>query len=128
MKSWRVGRADVAGPAPRSWAVHTPPANGRKPLVVEFDAAVASSAESLIAIRAPDGTRLEGAASLGAFESMWQFVPKKAWAPGDYALMVSPDLEDVAGNQSCSPFENVQASHARCDGVALPFSVRAVRQ
>jgi hypothetical protein len=42
--------------------------------------------------------------------------------------MVSPELEDVAGNQACSPFEKVQASRGRCDGVALPFSIRTVRQ
>ena len=125
-KSWQVVAADIRPPEPARWSFRPPAPDERSPLVVELDGPVDSSAAGLIAIRAPDGSRLAGTASLVSGETTWRFVPTQPWRPGRFAIVVHPELEDPAGNRVCRPFESEAASRADCaPTVARPFRVRA---
>jgi len=125
-KSWQVVASDIRPPEPARWSFRSPAPGERSPLVVELDGPVDSSAAGLITIRAPDGSRLAGTASLVNGETTWRFVPTQPWRAGRYAIVVHPELEDPAGNRVCSPFESEAASQADCaPTVARPFRVRA---
>lgn len=51
------------------------------------------------------GQRVDGAIEIGADEKSWAFLPKRNWQAQPYYLEVSPDLEDVAGNNPLRPFD-----------------------
>ena len=114
-KTWHVTAFDATSPAPQAWTFQVPAAGSRQALNVQLDAPISSSAESLIAIRGPNGARVRGRVSLGDAETMWRFTPDRSWQAGRHALMVNPDLEDPAGNRACAPFELVHASDIGCD-------------
>jgi hypothetical protein len=76
---------------------------------------LSSSARDLIAVAAPDGTRMPGQLSDG--ETRWSFVPDEHWRPGRYELRVHPSLEDPAGNRICAAFEQVAQSAITCDAM-----------
>jgi hypothetical protein len=78
--------------------------------VLRLDTPISSSAETLIAIRGPDGRRVAGTTHLEAGETVWRFVPARAWRAGSFAVVIHPDLEDAAGNRQCAPFEVIDAS------------------
>ena len=125
-KTWQVVEADVAAPVPASWKLNAIPGGSALPLVVQLDAAISSTAAALIAVRGPDGKRVEGRATLADAETSWRFVPRRPWKAGRYTLMTHPDLEDPAGNRACSPFEVKRASQAACEhGTLTPFTVVA---
>lgn len=125
-KTWSVESAMKQPPDPDRWSFQVPPARGRLPLVVRLNDAVSSSATELIAVRAPDGSRVRGSASLLQGETVWRFVPAQPWRSGSYALVTHPDLEDPAGNRACARFEQVAASRAVCaQGTARSFRVEA---
>lgn len=125
-KTWQVVQADVAAPVPASWKLNAVSGGNSLPLVVQLDAAISSTAAALIAVRGPDGKRVEGSAALADAETSWRFVPRRPWKAGRYALMTHPDLEDPAGNRACSPFEAKHGSRAACErGTLTPFTVVA---
>jgi len=123
-KRWQVGpsvaRAVTASPLERD----PPRAGTRAPITVALGAPLTASGVSLIAVRGPDGRRVDGAASLGAGETTWTFRPARAWSAGTHALVLHPRLEDVAGNRPCAPFEARDLSDVRCDGAERAFEVR----
>lgn len=104
-KTWRVTPFDGKSPQPARWTFVPPQAGRRAALVVHLDKAISSTAENLIAIRGPDGERLEGNGRLEAQETVWRFTPLQPWQAGNYAVVTHPDLEDVAGNRPAAPFE-----------------------
>jgi hypothetical protein len=121
-KTWYVTAFDANPPRPSLWTFRPPRWGTRDPLEVHLDAPLSSTAESLIAIRGPDGLRFRGAARLESGETVWRFVPARTWREGIYAVVTHPDLEDVAGNRPCGPFEAVAASRVRCEkGTAQEF-------
>jgi hypothetical protein len=123
-KTWQVVAAQSRSPEPDRWSLRVPAAGGRSSLLVQLNDAVDSSAEGLIAVRAPNGNRLRGTASLLNGETAWRFVPAQPWLPGRYAIVTHPDLEDPAGNRVCARFEAREASQAECaQGTVHPFQV-----
>jgi len=104
-KRWRVVPARRERIVPQLWNLQLPVAGGRDPLDVSFSYALGSSAAELIAIAAPNGERVVGAAMLTRGETHWRFVPARPWESGQYELRVHPSLEDVAGNRVCAAFE-----------------------
>jgi len=46
-----------------------------------------------------------GQSTLGAEERSWAFTPATAWSASPYTLLVSPELEDVAGNSVTRVFD-----------------------
>jgi hypothetical protein len=125
-KTWKVTAFDAVPPRPASWTFEPPRAGSRDPVVVHLDKAISLTAQSLIAIRSPEGDRLAGQATLEEGETVWRFVPAQPWRVATYTLVTHPDLEDSAGNRPCGPFEAVEASRVRCDvGTAREFRPRA---
>jgi len=122
-KTWRVTAFDARPPRPERWTFEPPQPGSRSPLVVTFDKPVSSAAEDLIAVRGVDGLRLAGDAHLENGETTWRFVPTHPWATGSYAIVVHPDLEDVAGNRLDVPFESRGASRVSGTGDILPFQL-----
>jgi hypothetical protein len=121
-KTWRVAVFDAKSPQPSHWTFEPPRRGSRSPIVVHLDAPISSSAEGLIAIRGPDGRRLDGTARLEHGETVWRFVPAQPWRAGSHAVVTHQDLEDPAGNRPCAPFELIDASRVRCEeGTAQPF-------
>lgn len=125
-KRWRVDAASTRAPAPARWHLQLPAAGGRAALQVHLDAPIASSAEALIALRAPDGRRVAGTGRLLDGETTWRFVPARPWPPGTYSLVLHPELEDPAGNRVCRPFETPAGRAPDCAaGASRPFRIPA---
>lgn len=123
-KTWQVSAFDASAPMPARWTFQAPAGGSRQTLSVHLDATISSTAESLIAVRGPDGKRVSGRISLADAEQTWRFRPDGAWRTGSYAIVVHPDLEDPAGNRVCVPFEAADAVDIRCDANAeTPFEV-----
>lgn len=128
-RTWQVVAFDRDPPAPERWLLDLPPAGSRAALEVRLDAPITASAQGLVAVRAPDGTRLAGRHELTRGETRWRFFPAKPWRPGRYALVVHPDLEDLAGNRPCVPFERVVGSATACGQEAVQvFSLQPARK
>jgi hypothetical protein len=112
-KSWQLTAFDDKSPQPSHWTFEMPQRGSRSELVLQLDKPISSSAEQLIAIRGPDGSRLAGEAHLENGETTWRFTPARSWRAGNYAVVTHPDLEDSAGNRPCAPFEIADASRVR---------------
>jgi hypothetical protein len=98
--------ADRSGPNPAAWEIIPPPAGGQAALVINLgDPVDHALGERLVAVQDERGRPVEGEATLAEGDRRWRFVPAKAWAPGRYAILVSPELEDVAGNRPGRPFD-----------------------
>src|SRR5205823_648126 len=113
---------------PLGWTIKTPPCDSRDPLRVVTPVEVDSGnfARS-IAIVGPDGLRVTGAAELVPDALVWRFVPKVAWLPGRYGIVVRGDLEDVSGNSVQSALDALagRAIAHREESVTIPFEVSA---
>jgi len=123
-KTWQVTAFDAESPQPARWTFEHPRLGSRTPLVLRLDKPISSTAETLIAIRGPDGERLAGDGRLEYGETVWRFVPARRWRAGNYAVVTHPELEDYAGNRPCAPFEVTNTSQI-CDdeGTVQPFEL-----
>jgi hypothetical protein len=121
-KTWKVTSFDARAPQPSHWKFALPRAGTRDPIVLHLDKPISLSSESLIAIRSPEGDRLDGDSKLEHGETQWRFVPAKPWGRATYAVVTHPDLEGPEGNRPCGPFEAVRASLVQCEqGTAEEF-------
>jgi len=123
-KRWRVAPAAATAIDPAHWRFDSPRAGTRQPLVVRLAATLTASSATLIAVRGPDGERVDGAVSLLDGETTWQFHPARAWRAGAHSLVLHPRLEDVAGNRPCAPFEAPGLGAIECPGAERAFDVR----
>ena len=122
LKTWRVTPFDAAPPEPDRWTFQSPRTGSREALVLRLDRVLSSPAEAMIAVRGPDGARVEGTGRLEASETAWRFTPARPWRAGRHALVVHPELETPTGNRACGAFESVRASEAHCNAAALTRS------
>lgn len=124
-RSWQVTAFEAGGPAPSRWTLEIPQAGSRVPLIAHLNHAISSTAESLIAIRGPDGRRVSGVAALADGETTWRFRPAQRWGVGSFDLMIHPDLEDLGGNRACARFEQPPSTPVNCEeGTTTPFRIR----
>ncbi len=108
----RSERRYTVGPAirrrlePRDWRIEAVHVATRLPVPVIFDRPVdhALGLRCLTVIDA-SGTPVPGQSTLGAEERSWAFTPASAWHASPYTLLVSPELEDVAGNSVTRVFD-----------------------
>jgi hypothetical protein len=49
--------------------------------------------------------KLAGKVTVTETETVWQFLPEKAWPAGTYHVVADTRLEDLAGNSIARPFE-----------------------
>lgn len=125
LKRWTVGpaRNDIVTPRPGTICALR---NGsREPVEIAFAAPIDWQGRTLIAVAAPNGTRVAGAVSLLEGERRWRFVPALAWRAGTYAIRLHPDLEDPEGNRMTTRFE-IASGKARAPAadVIRRFTVR----
>jgi hypothetical protein len=125
IKSWNVGSEKRVPPDPAKWNALAPTADTLTPLRVVLEAPIDALAANMIAVATPDGPRVAGRATLAVSESVWNFVPDKAWASVSYKVRVHPRLEDVAGNEVGQPFEGPvqQVPPEAQRGAELRFSI-----
>jgi hypothetical protein len=105
-KTYRAGPADVASPDPATWKVQAPAPGTRDPLRVTFPEPLdrALLARTLGVVDAT-GRPVPGDETIDAEETAWRLTPARAWAPGEYRIVIDSDLEDLAGNQIGRLFE-----------------------
>ena len=125
IKRWTVSLPFAKGPDPVHWIIHPPQPGTRDPLVLDLDQPIDALDRDLIAISSPDGRPIAGTIALQDSEKSWSFTPATPWTTGRYRVMISPDLEDAAGNAVAQPFEVNLRTKApdRTNPVSVPFDV-----
>ena len=75
-------------------------------------------------------TRIDGRIEIPSDETEWRFIPKYPWEPGDLRIVIDPALEDPAGNNLNSVFDedlsesaSVRVSSQNADKVVLRFNL-----
>lgn len=102
--SFRVGTAVRTPIDPTEWQVLIPPAGTRAHLTVAFDRIIDTGAvRRLVTLRDADGTEIRG--HIETDGGGWSLTPERPWTPGDYTLVIDPELEDVSGNTPSVPFD-----------------------
>lgn len=95
--SFKVGAAVRTPIDPTEWQVLIPPAGTQAPLNVAFDRIIDTGAvRRLITLRDADGHQMQG--HIETDGGGWSLMPEGAWPPGDYTLVIDPELEDISGN------------------------------
>lgn len=128
-RSYAVGPARRQHVMPQGWTVACPEVGSTQPVRVRF-AETVDHALGLrcLAVVDPSGMRVGGQAELAPGEQDWSFTPAATWGPGPYALLVSPELEDVAGNSVTRVFDRDLADPAHdlrpAEPVVLPLRLR----
>jgi len=123
-KHWHVDAPVRQGLLASGTVLEAPRAGTRAPLRVRFDSPLTASGLALLAIRGPDGDRVDGSAILDTGETTWRFIPDRPWRVGTHALMLHPRLEDVAGNRPCAPFEAAGLAEVECPTAERAFATR----
>lgn len=127
-REFRVAPAEEHAIDPATWRIAAPSDGTRDPLVVTFPRALDYGLlQSGVAVATARGDRVPGAISLAAGETRWLFIPRAPWQAGEYRLLASSALEDVAGNRIGRPFEVDAAAggggHAEARSATLAFRV-----
>ncbi len=105
-RTYSIGPALRSRINPVAWRL-TPPASGSQDaLRVEFDRPLDHGLlQHCLSVRDGDGSTVEGVGKVGLGEWRWSFTPDAPWQTGEYALVVEPRLEDVAGNSPARVFD-----------------------
>jgi len=127
-REFRVGPPEERAIDPATWRLEAPLESTRDPLVVSFpkplDYGLLQRALTVSTLR---GEHVPGDIGLEAAETRWLFVPQAPWQAGEYRLLASSILEDVAGNRIGRPFEAAASASGRVETEAtsalLPFRV-----
>jgi hypothetical protein len=125
-RSWRIVAAETTPIAFQSWQIERPEVGTHEPLLVHLGRAVDALAANRIALAAADGTRVAGDGRLLPGETVWRFVPDAPWQPRSYELRIHPDLEDVAGNRICAPFEAADLASEVCADGRIGFDLDSI--
>jgi hypothetical protein len=102
---FHVGASEERAIDPAAWRIEAPRAGTQDPLVVSFPRSLDYGLLHRALTVSLRGTQLAGEVRLDAGETGWRFIPHGRWQAGDYRLLVSSILEDVAGNRIGRPFE-----------------------
>ncbi len=128
-KRFSVGPADTTPLSQDAWRLRVPVGGSTQRLVVSFPEPLDHALMTrTIGVQDDAGRPVAGTVETGNWETRWMLTPAQPWAPGPYTLVVSPSLEDLAGNQVGTPFEvNVfeQAESAPMeDAIHIPFEIQ----
>jgi len=127
-KELRVVAADRSSPDPHSWRV-TLPEDAAGSLVLELGEPLDQALlERMISIEDASGRRVLGELVIGDAGTRVSFRPDAAWRPGRYPIVVSPALEDLAGNRIDRLFDEELSPSAEPRSreslaVRLPFTL-----
>jgi hypothetical protein len=125
-RTWRIVAAETTPIPIESWQIERPEVGTHEALLVHLGRAVDALAANRIALGGAGSTRVAGDARLLPGEAVWRFVPDAPWQPGSYELRVHPDLEDVAGNRICAPFEAVDLASEACAEGRIGFDLNSI--
>jgi hypothetical protein len=106
IKRFRTTPEDRARIELSDWKLTAPAAGTRDPVVLNLSRSVdhRSLQTSLTIMNARDEF-IAGTIAVGDGEKSWRFTPTRPWQAGPYRVIVSPDLEDVAGNTPLRAFD-----------------------
>ena len=129
-KEFRVGPPDTEPIDLARWDLSRLPRNStRERLVMSFPEPLDHSLLGrALTVTTRSGDRLEGEIEITEGETRWAFIPHETWVRGEYSILVSSFLEDLAGNRIGAPFEisALEPVDTRPEGdfSAIPFSIR----
>ncbi|MBA4066698.1 MAG: hypothetical protein C0501_23930 [Isosphaera sp.] len=105
-KTFRAGPPDDHPVDLAEWSLMAPRSGSDTPLIVRLpkplDRALLAR---MVWVEDAAGKRVAGELTVGGGERVLTFVPKAAWAKGEYRLVADTRLEDVCGNSVGKPFE-----------------------
>jgi len=127
-REFRVGPPQERAIDPDDWRLALPGAGTQDPLTVSFPIPLDYGLlQRALGVVTETGQRLDGEIRVEQAETRWLFTPRTPWQPGEYRLVASSTLEDVAGNRIGRPFEVSSAGGSASQtakGAALPFLIR----
>lgn len=127
-KAFRVKQPLVDAVNPSAWKLHFPRSESRDPLQIDFGRSMDRMAlESGLLMLKPDNTQADFSLTIARGEETAYLTPESVWQTVPYRLMVSPELEDVAGNRPSACFESIGgyegvAKHGAFDLIFEPYS------
>ena len=128
-KTFKAIGMDERQPEPETWKLVVPASGSREPLVCELGETLDYALLlSQLKVKDADGKRIAGTIELDKAESIWKFIPEKAWQAGTYQLVIGSVLEDLAGNSLQQPFtvdlsKKLNSSNQVGEFVTLSFEV-----
>ncbi len=109
------------------WVISEPAAGTRDPLRIMFDRPL----DHVLVMKFISIADVEGTASLDTGDRVWSFLPHNVWTAGRHSLIISPLLEDLAGNNFNNPFDIDLVSSKRVNSeepVIMGFFVKQGNQ
>jgi hypothetical protein len=105
-KAFTAGPADDEVIDPKKWKLIAPRAGTRNAIEVHFGEPLDYGLSNrVIWIVGAGNKRVPGTIELTKEETVWMFVPEKAWIAGKYQVVAETILEDLAANSIGRPFE-----------------------
>jgi hypothetical protein len=106
IREYTVGPAIREHVSPDGWHIDHPETGTRWPVRVHFDRPMDHALmHRCLTIVDAAGKRVPGASTAAAGERHWTFTPATCWVAEQYALLVAPELEDIAGNSVTRVFD-----------------------
>jgi hypothetical protein len=106
VREYTVGSAIRQRVSPGGWRIGHPERGTRRPVRVHFDRPMDHAlVHRCLTIVDAAGRRVAGESTVATGERHWTFTPGTRWADEQYALLVKPQLEDVAGNSITRVFD-----------------------
>lgn len=126
-REYRVGPADERPLNTAAWRIAAPSAGTREGLTVTFPEPLDHGLLQRALAVSHAGGAVPGDVRIEPGETRWVFVPRDPWQTGEYAVVVLPILEDLAGNRIGRAFEVRSPGDAVApeDGrpVSFPFRI-----
>ena len=106
VKKFRTTREDRVRVELSDWKLAAPAAGTRDAVALTLPkSADFRSLQKGLTVLDAGGQTVAGAVAVGPAEKSWRFTPARPWQAGPHRVVVSPDLEDVAGNTPARPFD-----------------------
>ena len=106
VKEFRIAAEDFRQPDPANWVIQPARARTREPLTFVFPEPLdRATVASGISFRNARGHVIPGEFTFSAHETRAHFTPTKAWRAELVDVVISPIIEDLAGNSIERPFE-----------------------
>jgi hypothetical protein len=127
-REFRVGPPEERAIDPAQWRLDVPSGGTRNPLIVSFPKPLDYGLlQRTLSVSHGHGGRVDGDIRLEGAETRWLFTPHAPWQRGEYRLLASSILEDVAGNRIGRPFEVDALANGRgaqqATSAVVPFQI-----
>ncbi len=106
VKKFRTTPEDRVRVELSDWKLTAPAAGTRNAVVLALARSIDyRSLQTGLTVQNVRGQVVAGTIAVGKDEKSWRFTPARPWQAGRHVVVVSPDLEDVAGNTPSRPFD-----------------------